>query len=144
MMRLPSRSRDAAAYTSEDAPDKAVPPVSVSGRSTCARAGWLVWAAQLEFGSCPNPVSGPVRHVYPFLFYVLLFFPFFSISKFKFEFKLKFKLLCLITTNYFCETRVINSGDIYLYILFIYSSPLSFLCSTFLEFPLNLKFPFRY
>jgi hypothetical protein len=83
----------------------------------------MVWAAQLNSGVGRIPAQGPVMHVYPFLFYFLLFF---SISKFEFEFKLKFNLLWLITTNYFCEIRGTNSGDIYLHILFIYSYPLSF------------------
>ena len=53
-VRLPGSSRNAAAYTREDAPDKAVPPVGVCGRYTRTRAEWLVWAAQLEFGSGLN------------------------------------------------------------------------------------------
>jgi hypothetical protein len=59
-----------------------------------------------------------------------LFFSLFSISKIKFEFKLKFKLLWLITTTYICEIKGINSGYIYLYILFIF-----FIAFLFFSFP---------
>jgi hypothetical protein len=76
-----------------------------------------------------------------FFYFPFSFLPF----QIQFEFKFNSNFLWLFLTNYICEIRVlINSGDIYLYILFTYSSPLSFLFSTFLEFPLNLKFSFRY
>jgi hypothetical protein len=57
-----------------------------------------------------------MRHASSFLFY----FIFFIISKFEFELKLKFQLLWLITPNYICEIRGINSKLIYLYIYIYY------------------------
>ena len=55
----------------------------------------------------------------------LLFFSIFALISFlhfqvKFEFKLKFKLLWLITSTYICEIRDINSEYIYLYIYYLY------------------------
>jgi hypothetical protein len=70
--------------------------------------------ARVRFPSVGRIVSlGPTAHS------SLLYF-FFSISTFRFEFKLKFKLLWLITATYICEIRGINSGYIFIYIYIVY------------------------
>jgi hypothetical protein len=66
----------------------------------------------------------------------LLFFSIYALISFlhfqvKFEFKLKFKLLWLITSPYICEIRDINSEYIYLYIYIIYIFLYSFSFSYF-------------
>jgi hypothetical protein len=72
-VRLSDRSRDASAYTREDAPDKAVPPVGVCGRYTRARWGGWFGPHSWNLGVGRIPTPGPVRHVYPYQFYFLLF-----------------------------------------------------------------------
>jgi hypothetical protein len=63
-------------------------------------------------------IAGPCA-MSPFYF-ILFYFIFCIISKFEFELKLKFQLLWLITPNYICEIRGINSEYIYLYIYYLY------------------------
>jgi hypothetical protein len=104
-------------------PDCWVPPVGVCDRY--ARAGGMDGLGRaVEFRSGPNTHARPSYACLPFSILFSFIFPFFSISKFKFE-------------------VLILEIFIYIYYLFIHILYL-FLLSTFLEFPLNLKFPFRY
>ena len=72
-----------------------------------------------------------------FSIYALISFLHFQV---KFEFKLKFKLLWLITSPYICEIRDINSEYIYLYIYYLYFCFISLLFSYFLTLRFELGF----
>jgi hypothetical protein len=74
--------------------------------------GFLQWAEMV--------VGRPMKS---FILFYFILYSLFSISKFKFE----FKLLWLITTTYICEIRGINSGYIYLYIYYLYFHNLLYL-----------------
>jgi hypothetical protein len=117
---------------------------SVSATVTRARAEWMVWAVQLNSGVGQIPTQGPVMHVYPFLFYFLLFFPFSLFPNLNLNSNLNSSFCGSSLQIIFVKLEVlILEIFIYIYYLFIHILYL-FLLSTFLEFPLNLKFPFRY
>jgi hypothetical protein len=104
---------------------KAAPPVSAAVKARLRRSG---------LGGPPGADSAQDRFVF-FFFY--LFFTF-SISKFKFE----FKPIWLNTKTYICEIRGINSGYIYLYIIYIFKIFLPFFLFSpfFLIFKPNFNF----
>ena len=71
----------------------------------CA-GGFLQWAKMV--------VGRPMES---FVFFYFIFYPIFSISKFKFE----FKPLWFITTTYICELGVLVL-DIFTYVYYLYFS----------------------